>query len=363
MRRSSSSGVSCLICTYNGASRLAETLTCLARQVLPAGTPWEVILVDNASTDATVERARQLWHELGSPGPLHLLHEQRPGKQYALETAIAQVQYAYTCIVDDDNRLAPDYLRIGLELLTTHPRIGILGGPNTATFEGAEPAWFSAFQHCYAVGPQLNRIGGSFAPLADGCIGQNVLWGAGMFVQTAIWDSLREIGFQSMFSGRQGEANLTAGEDDELCYAAQLLGYEVWYSSRLHLQHHMTAARLTETYRNRLFYASAYSTARLDAYRNALWGKPNGTISTNLLKDISYKALDLAKAVFSWKFAKSFFTNDTLMQMNRLHVATVIKASILHYGQVKAYYQQALKVKQQARAASSRIQSATSCIN
>ena len=58
MSRSSSSGISCLICTYNGASRLAETLTCLARQVLPAGTPWEVILVDNASTDATAERAR-----------------------------------------------------------------------------------------------------------------------------------------------------------------------------------------------------------------------------------------------------------------------------------------------------------------
>lgn len=338
-------GVSFLLCTYNGAPRLAETLSCLARQRTLPGMQWEVILVDNASTDGTAELAKKLWADLGTPAPLHLMQEPRSGKQYALETAITQVYYCYTCIVDDDNRLAADYLRVGWEILETQTQVGILGGTNTATFEGPEPLWFAAFQHCYAVGPQLDRVGGVFTPLADGNVGRNVLWGAGMFVRTALWDKLRELGFQSLFSGRQGEANLTAGEDDELCYTAQLLGYEVWYSSRLRLQHHMSAGRLTETYRDRLFYDSAYTTARLNAYRNALWGKP-AAVQTNLLKDIGYAVVNLIKkGLVSTRPTDA--TSRRLADMSKRHSLLAIKDILLNYRQVKAYYKQVLQLKRQ----------------
>ena len=337
-------GISFLLCTYNGVNRLAETLRCLARQYALPGTHWEVILVDNASSDGTAELARQAWTDLGAPAPLHLLQEPRPGKQYALETAISQVHYRYTCIVDDDNRLAADYLHVGLEILETQPQVGILGGPNTATFEGEAPLWFSAFQHCYAVGPQLDRVGGSFTPLADGNIGRNVLWGAGMFVRTDLWYQLRESGFHSLFSGRQGEANLTAGEDDELCYAAQLLGYEVWYSSRLHLQHHMSAGRLTETYRDRLFYDSAYTTARLNAYRNALWGKQAAAVRTNLLKDASYLMVGLAKKVLA-PARPADATSRRIATMNKKHSLLAIKDVLLNFKRVEAYYERVLQLK------------------
>jgi len=340
-------GVSCLVCTYNGASRLAETLGCLARQTGLATTAWEIILVDNASTDGTAEQAQRQWAALGAPAPLYLLREPKPGKQHALETAIGQVRYRYTCIVDDDNRVAADYLCTGLDILETNPQVGILGGPNVATFEGSEPTWFASFQHCYAAGPQLDRVGGGFMPLADGNIGRNVLWGAGMFVQTAIWHKLRSVGFQSMFSGRLGEANLTAGEDDELCYIAQLLGYEVWYSSRLHLQHHMTSNRLTEAYRDRLFYASTRSATRLNAYRNALWGKQGTTLGVNLMKDIGYNALGLAKAVFSRDFVQAVFSSNTIARMNQWHSLLVLKEAVAHFGQVKNYYKQIQQLKRQ----------------
>jgi len=341
-------GVSCLICTYNGASRIAETLGCLARQTGLATIAWEVILVDNASTDDIAEQAQRHWEALGAPAPLHLLREPKPGKQYALETAIGQVRYRYTCIVDDDNRLAADYLRVGLDILEANSQAGILGGPSVATFEGAAPAWFTSFQHCYAVGPQLDRVGGGFLPLADGNIGRNVLWGAGMFVRTAIWHKLRSIGFQSMFSGRLLESsNLTGGEDDELCYLAQLLGYEVWYSSRLHLRHHMVASRLTETYRDRLFYASTRSATRLNAYRNALWGKQEAAVEINLVKDIGYNAIGVAKTLFSRSFVQAIFSSDSVGRMNRWHSLLVMKEAIAHFRQVKNYYRQVLKLKHQ----------------
>lgn len=342
-------GVSFLLCTYNGATRLAETLACLAAQSVPAGIAWEIIFVDNASTDGSAQLACDSWTALGSPAPLRQLHELRPGYKVAMQRAIEQVAYRYACIVDDDNRLDADYLRTAVNLMETHPHIGILGGPNTASFEGSAPAWFSVFQHCYASGPQFNRVGGSFAPLVDGPVGRNVLWGAGMVVRAEVWRQLHAHGFTSLFTGRQGGVNLTAGEDDELCYAAQLLGYQVWYSKRLHLRHHMAANRLTETYRDRLVQASARSATRLNAYRNALWGRPDSTSAANLLKDALYAVLSIVKGVCQPAFFRAWLTNNRLVLMSIRNELAVVQEMVLHPRRVKAYYQQVLRFKQRLR--------------
>lgn len=342
-----SPGISILICTYNGASCIAETLACLARQQVPAALAWEVILVDNASTDNTVNHARAQWSSLSAPAPLRVLHEPRSGKQHAVELGVSAVRYRYVCIVDDDNRLDPDYLASGYALLGAHPQIGLLGGQNTGTFDGTSPTWFSDFRHCYAVGPQIDYVGGQFIPLADGNIGRNVLWGAGMFVRTEVWQRLRAAGFESLFTGRQGEQNLTAGEDDELCFAALLMGYEVWYSSGLRLRHHMAAGRLTEAYRDRLFYASAYSTTRLNAYRNALWGNPAGSAAANLLKDVGFIARSFAGELFAPTPAGS-----TIARMMRRHRLLVIRDALLHFGRVREYYEQVLRLRERLRSLS-----------
>jgi len=344
-------GVSFLVCVHNGAPRIAQTLTCLAQQAVPIGIPWEVVFVDNASTDGTTALAQQTWDDLGKPAPLRTSLEPRLGYKVAMERAISQIRYRYACIVDDDNRLASDYMRIGLEILENNPRIGILGGQNSATFDGKAPEWFPAFQHCYAVGQPLNRVGGAFSPLPDGEVGRNVLWGAGMFVRTEVWTQLRGVGFKSLFTGRQGEANLTAGEDDELCYAALLLGYEVWYSTRLHLRHHMAAGRLTTAYRDRLFYASARSTTRLNAYRNALWGNPTVATGANLAKDLGYALSGQLRKMLAPAFIRAAWAGSTLHRMLPGHALSVVADGLLHFGRVKGYYEHVGALKRRLAAA------------
>ena len=54
---SHASGVSVIVCCYNSAQRLQETIKHLAQQQVPALINWEVIIVNNASTDATYEIA------------------------------------------------------------------------------------------------------------------------------------------------------------------------------------------------------------------------------------------------------------------------------------------------------------------
>ena len=57
-------GVTVAICCYNSSARIAETLRHLSLQRLSENIPWEVLIIDNACTDDTVEVAhpsRDFW--------------------------------------------------------------------------------------------------------------------------------------------------------------------------------------------------------------------------------------------------------------------------------------------------------------
>ncbi|HQZ69523.1 MAG TPA: glycosyltransferase, partial [Planctomycetaceae bacterium] len=110
--------ISVILCTYNGASRLPATLEKLAAQTLPAECLWEVILIDNASTDDTPVVARQI--ATNFPVPLRVLHEPQPGKANALHTAFREAAGEYYCVVDDDNLLESEYLTQGILFLDQH---------------------------------------------------------------------------------------------------------------------------------------------------------------------------------------------------------------------------------------------------
>ncbi|MGF2076073.1 glycosyltransferase, partial [Enterococcus casseliflavus] len=57
-------GVSVVVCSHNGADRLPGTLAHLASQRVTRDLLWEVIVIDNASTDDTAGVARRHWvHE------------------------------------------------------------------------------------------------------------------------------------------------------------------------------------------------------------------------------------------------------------------------------------------------------------
>src|SRR5690349_3890945 len=119
-------GVSVIICTYNGAERLPQTLKHLAAQQVDKEIRWEIILVDNASTDNTAEVARHCWNGSSRNVPIQIFSHPIPGKTGAMQLGFTKANYDYLLICDDDNWLAANYVQLVYEIMSTMPEIGAL---------------------------------------------------------------------------------------------------------------------------------------------------------------------------------------------------------------------------------------------
>ncbi|GAA4018273.1 hypothetical protein GCM10022408_35020 [Hymenobacter fastidiosus] len=241
-----------LICTYNGAARLPEMLRHVAAQQVPAHVPWEVLIISNASKDDTLAVAEKLGCALALPVPFRVLDEPHPGKEHALVQGFAAAAYEFVAVVDDDNWLAPDYVRRAYEVLSAHPEIGVLGAHAEGAFEVPPPAWFPEFQAVYAVGPQN---GGKSGPLPAR---EGYLYGACSVVRQSGWRKLLTHGFTFTTSAKRGKV-LSGAEDVELGDALRLAGYVLWYDEHLRFRHFMFKERLTWQYLLRMARGTASS--------------------------------------------------------------------------------------------------------
>jgi len=233
-------GISIIICTYNGKQKLEETL--LAILQLKATFSWELLVVDNASTDDTSAFSSSLLSK--SAIDWRILREDEPGLIKARLCGLRASKYDVLLYCDDDNTLDREYLQIGYDLLSKNPVIGALGGCGTPVFEAQKPDWFDKYGHSFAVGPQAEK---------DGPIQENPaeLYGAGTFFRKEVLLQYLEKGFKSGLSGRTG-TNLVSGEDVEWCYLIQLAGYQIWYDHRLTFMHTMSQGRMNWEYYLRL---------------------------------------------------------------------------------------------------------------
>src|SRR5689334_8418509 len=166
-------GVSVIICCHNSARRLPETLAHLVAQDVPINTPWEVIVVDNCSTDGTGEAASRIWASRAVP--LRVVKEERPGLSHARRRGFDEARYGIISYVDDDNWLESSWVRVAAELMEKHSNIGACGGQSEAVCEVPAPAWFNGLEGSYAVGHQAPKAG-------DVAWMRGFLWGAGLTV-------------------------------------------------------------------------------------------------------------------------------------------------------------------------------------
>lgn len=123
------------ICTWNRAALLRRTLASLEAVEAPAGRRWEVLVVDNASTDDTPRLLAEFRDRL----PLRVVREPRQGVSFARNTATEQARGTVIVWTDDDVLVPPHWLRAYEAAITAHPEAEFFGGPIVPAFDGTPP--------------------------------------------------------------------------------------------------------------------------------------------------------------------------------------------------------------------------------
>jgi glycosyltransferase involved in cell wall biosynthesis len=124
------------ICTYNRCGALVEALRSL-RAAAPPVAPWELIVVDNGSQDATASALAQFCDSL----PLRVVVEPEVGLSRARNAAVAQARGDYIIWIDDDVLVDPNWLRAYENAFHAWPDSVFFGGPITPLFDGTPPQW------------------------------------------------------------------------------------------------------------------------------------------------------------------------------------------------------------------------------
>lgn len=250
-------GISVIVCCFNSADRIRPTLEALQKQKEVEKVPWEVVLVDNASTDKTVEVAKNSWKR--KEVPFVILEEKTPGKSHALQTGISFSKYLFFATVDDDNWVPENYISRSFELMTEHVDIGILGCQGEGVFEEPPPDHVLKFSKAFAIGPQGSKAGYIEEE-------QSFLYGACSVYRRETWDHLWNHGFRYYIAGRT-KSSLISGEDSELSLAFVLAGKRLWFEPSLVFKHDLPAKRFSWPYFVKLTRAFGESDLVINHYK------------------------------------------------------------------------------------------------
>ncbi len=292
--------LSVIICCYNSANRLEPTLEALSLQ--NTSFEWEIVLVDNNSSDNTQSFAKHFWGEKGKEIDLTVVFEKQAGLSYARKKGIEEAKGELILLCDDDNHLQSDFVHRAIEIMTDDPKIGALCGKNIPLFDGEPDSFVLQNLNAYACG--------ELAESSSFLTSTKVPWGAGLVLRKDFITTLFENGFSSLLSDRKG-TELSSGGDTEFCYLIKMAGYLWKYDTSLQLKHALPSDRLNQTYLSKLEYGFGKANAVIDYY----YARGN-------VKSLEAKASWWKVFVSSWwsmvkkgKTVSSFFKKGYLHQL------------------------------------------------
>lgn len=184
---------SVIVPVFNGVETLGAQLDALVAQELDGD--WELIVVDNGSTDGTPDLARR---SADRHPHLLVMEEQMPGAANARNAGIARSSGAVLLFCDADDVAAPGWLAAMVRRSATAALVG--GWIDTSSLNPSRRP----------------------RPTRDGCVSHlgflQSAPTANLAVRREVFDEIG--GFRNLYLG-------AAGEDVDFCWRAQLSGFDL----------------------------------------------------------------------------------------------------------------------------------------
>ena len=214
--------ISVVVCSYNGASTIRDTLDHLARLDYPN---YEIIVVNDGSTDATSEIVKRY--------DVRVIATHNQGLGQARNEGLAEAHGEFVVYIDDDAYPQPQWLKY-LALAFLRSDHVCIGGPN-------------------------------FVPPEDGWVGQCVADSPGNPLHVLLTDEIAEhvpgcnMGFRRsslLAIGGFDPLYRAAGDDVDVCWRLQNKGWTIGFAPAAMVWHHRRAT-VARYWRQQVGYGKA----------------------------------------------------------------------------------------------------------
>ena len=304
--------ISIIIATYNRGKSLAQTLDDILLLEIGDTFDYEVIVVDNNSTDDTrkvVDDQLSTWG-----GRLRYFFEPTPGKSYALNKGVQEARGEILAFTDDDVELEATWLSELVKCFEQYQCDGV-GGRVLPIYPADTPQWIKANAVQMAGAVVIYEYGDAVKPLAKTMypfIGANYAFRRQMFSE------------YGLFREDLGPGAPAMGEDTELVERLLTKGKRLYYCGKALVHHPYDPKRMNWRQLARWHMAIG----RFDAQREIqsgeafvyYFGIPR-YLFKGIMVDLGRLSINCFNRLGIWNAWRSFFRKAGMIQQYRLYRA------------------------------------------
>lgn len=225
--------VSILLCTYNRADMLGRALESLVRQETDGEFRFEIVVVNDGSTDGTQVTLQKIVKDCQVP--IRCLQGEGRGIAAARNTGVKAASGEWIAFFDDDQVAEPNWLK---ELLACAVQAG-------AEVVGGSVRLHLSDEEVRKISPTCrSMLGETKGGRKLGKCSRKAFPGSGnMLVRATVFQAV----------GQFDESWTRGGSDIEFTARLRRAGLEAWFTPKAIVRHHVPAYRLKESY---LFWRS-----------------------------------------------------------------------------------------------------------
>jgi glycosyltransferase involved in cell wall biosynthesis len=267
------------VCTWNRCKLLRQTLEQMTHLVIPAEVDWELLVVNNNSTDDTDREIAAFERRL----PIRRLFQPTPGKSHALNLAVSEARGDYILWTDDDALVDQDWLAAYVRAFQRWPGAAFFGGPVRPWFATTPPRWLEQAWPKIATAYATRDLG-TEPFLLDG--GNRVPYGVNWAIRLR---EQRDYKYNPQLGRRPG--SLLGGEESELIEALLANGCQGWWVPDAIVQHYIPPERMTIRYLEGYYLGQGQYVAGKEPAWNGptIFGRPRWLWRHLIVAELKYR--------------------------------------------------------------------------